>query len=83
MAEVKIRRRRGFTRVSAKNQVTIPAEALCEAGLKPGDELRVWADGGGRIVMTRPGDVIRRYAGALTGVYPKGYLKKLRSEWRY
>jgi len=37
---VKTARRRGYTRVSAKNQVTIPKDALVRAGLKVGDRLR-------------------------------------------
>jgi bifunctional DNA-binding transcriptional regulator/antitoxin component of YhaV-PrlF toxin-antitoxin module len=79
---VKSRRRRGRTRISAKNQATIPVAALRGAGLAPGDELRVEAAGAGRIVLTRVGETLARYAGRLTGVYPKGTLKKLRREWR-
>jgi bifunctional DNA-binding transcriptional regulator/antitoxin component of YhaV-PrlF toxin-antitoxin module len=74
-------RRRGVTRISSKNQVTLPIEALRKAGLRPGAELRVEADGAGRLVLTSENDPIRRYAGIFR--YPKGYLKKLRSEWRY
>jgi AbrB family looped-hinge helix DNA binding protein len=81
MATVKNQRRRGHTRISAKNQVTIPVEILKETGLKPGDELRVQADGTGRVTFTRTKDLVARHAGTLS--YPKGYLKKLRSEWRY
>jgi predicted nucleic acid-binding protein len=39
-ARVKPARRRGYTKVSAKNQVTIPQDALVRAGLKVGDRLR-------------------------------------------
>jgi AbrB family looped-hinge helix DNA binding protein len=74
-------RRRGVTRISTKNQVTLPVEALRKAGLRAGEELRVEADGSGRIVLIREDDPITRYAGIFH--YPKGYLKKLRSEWRY
>ena len=74
-------RRRGVTRISSKNQVTLPVEALRKAGLRPGAELRVEADGAGRLVLTSEDDPIRRLAGTIR--YPKGYLKKLRSEWRY
>jgi bifunctional DNA-binding transcriptional regulator/antitoxin component of YhaV-PrlF toxin-antitoxin module len=45
MGVVKNVRRRGRTRISAKNQATIPVAALKQAGLKPGDELRVEAAG--------------------------------------
>lgn len=85
MSLVKVRvtkRRRGTTRVSSKNQVTIPIAALREAGLRPGNEVDVKADGPGRIVLERSDDPLRRLAGMFTGHYPKGYLKKLRNEWR-
>ena len=82
MAIVKHARRPGRTRISAKNQATIPVAALRRAGLKAGDELRVEAAGAGRIVLTRVAETIAGYAGRLTGVYPKGSLQKLRREWR-
>jgi bifunctional DNA-binding transcriptional regulator/antitoxin component of YhaV-PrlF toxin-antitoxin module len=82
MHVVKVRRRRGWTRVSAKNQVTIPVDALRSAGLTAGDELRVEADGPGRLVLMREDDLIARYAGDLTGVYRPGGLERLRDEWR-
>jgi bifunctional DNA-binding transcriptional regulator/antitoxin component of YhaV-PrlF toxin-antitoxin module len=80
--KVKVMRQRGRTRLSAKNQATIPVEALRRAGLRPGDELLVEAAGAGRIVLARSEDLIARHAGALTGVYPRGYLRQLRREWR-
>jgi AbrB family looped-hinge helix DNA binding protein len=83
MRKVKNRRRPGRTRISAKNQVTIPVAALKEAGLEPGDELRVEADGAGRLVLVREDDLIAKYAGDMPGVYEQGYLEKLRREWRY
>lgn len=82
MKTVKTRRVRGQTRISAKNQATIPVAALRRAGLKSGDELRVEAAGPGRIVLVRATDAIARHAGRLTGVYPPGYLAGLRREWR-
>ena len=82
MAIVKRPRQRGQTRLSAKNQATIPVAALRRAGLKAGDELRVESAGAGRIVLTRVEETIATYAGRLTGVYPKGSLQKLRREWR-
>ena len=82
MSIVKRVRKRGRTRISAKNQTTIAVAALRRAGLKPGDELRVEAAGAGRIVLTRVEETLAGYAGRLTGVYPKGSLQKLRREWR-
>ncbi len=81
MSEVKNPRRRGYTRVSRKNQATIPADALRRAGLRAGDELHVEAAGPGRIVLVRADNMIERYAGCLPGVYPAGYLDELRGEW--
>lgn len=82
MAKVKVTRRRGRSRISAKNQATIPVTALRDAGLRAGDEVLVEAAGPGRIMLARATDPIARHAGSLTGMYPKGYLKKLRREWR-
>jgi bifunctional DNA-binding transcriptional regulator/antitoxin component of YhaV-PrlF toxin-antitoxin module len=82
MKAVKNRRARGRTRISAKNQATIPVDALRRAGLRPGDELSVEAAGRGRIVLARAEDPVTRHAGSLTGVYRPGYLKALRREWQ-
>ncbi len=88
MERVKRPRRRGFTCVSSKRQVTIPLQALEQTGLGPGDELKVEVDGAGRIILTRAYDraarlrAIEETAGSLTGVYEPGYLDRLRDEWR-
>lgn len=79
---VKQTRRPGRTRISAKNQATLPVDALRRAGLKPGDELIVEAAGPGRIVLARADDLVARHAGSLTGVYTRGSLRQLRREWR-
>jgi AbrB family looped-hinge helix DNA binding protein len=75
-------RHRGYTRISRKNQATIPIDALRQAGLKPGDELMVEAAGAGRIVLVRAVDLVERHAGKAAGVYPPNYLAELRGEWR-
>ena len=74
-------RRNGYTRLSVKNQATIPVQALRDAGLQPGDELRVTADGPGRLILEREDDPLERAFGSLHGVYPPGYLERLRAEW--
>lgn len=79
--EVKDHRRRGATRISSKHQITVPVDALRAAGLAPGDRLRVEADGRGRLVVTRVGDVVDRYAGSMPGVWQPGGLDALRDEW--
>ena len=79
--QVKRRRRRGYTRVSVKHQVTIPVEALTQAGLHAGDRLRAEARGPGEVALVRESDPLERFGGALTDVYPAGYLDQLRREW--
>jgi bifunctional DNA-binding transcriptional regulator/antitoxin component of YhaV-PrlF toxin-antitoxin module len=74
-------RRRGYTRVSAKHQVTLPVEALRGAGLHTGDTLRAEVRGPGEIVLLREADPMIEYAGVLTGVYAPGELDTLRDEW--
>lgn len=81
MKEVK-KRRRGFTRISAKHQATLPVQALKEAGLEPGDEVRVIAAGRGRLVLERDLNLVERHAGKLKNVYEPGELERLREEWR-
>ena len=80
-ARVKQTRRRGFTHVSPKHQVTIPAEALAKAGVNVGDPLKVEARASGEIVLMLERDPLEEFAGALTGLYPPGELEQLRSEW--
>lgn len=77
-SRVKNRRQRTASRISAKHQVTIPADAFEQAGLQVGDRLVAKADGPGRVVLERQLDVVAEYAGALTGVYEGGGLGSLR-----
>jgi bifunctional DNA-binding transcriptional regulator/antitoxin component of YhaV-PrlF toxin-antitoxin module len=77
----KVKRRRGFTRVSPRHQVTIPVEVLAIAGVQIGEPLRVEARANGEIVLTRAQDPLERYAGSLTGLYPLDELVQLRGEW--
>lgn len=81
MKEVR-KRRRGFTRISAKHQATIPVQALREAGLKAGDEVRVVVAGRGRLVLEHDRNVVERHVGSLRGVYARDELETLRDEWR-
>jgi len=75
------RRRKGFTRVSSKNQVTLPIDVLVTAGVRPGDSLMVEAKANGEIVLRREEDPLLRYLGVFDGMYPPGYLDDLRDEW--
>ncbi len=73
---------RGRTRISSKNQVTLPVGALAGAGLTAGDRLAVEVRGPGELVLRRVDDALDRFAGALTGTYRPGDLDELRDEWR-
>jgi bifunctional DNA-binding transcriptional regulator/antitoxin component of YhaV-PrlF toxin-antitoxin module len=81
-ARVKTARRRGYTKVSAKNQITIPQDALAKAGLKVGDRLRAEAGRPGELILVREEDPVDRFAGALTGAFGPDELDELRREWR-
>jgi bifunctional DNA-binding transcriptional regulator/antitoxin component of YhaV-PrlF toxin-antitoxin module len=68
--------------ISRKNQVTIPVDALREAGLSPGDDVRVRVVGPGRLELVRIEDLIAKFAGTVgDDVYPPGYREELRREW--
>jgi AbrB family looped-hinge helix DNA binding protein len=75
-------RRPSQTKVSSKHQVTIPAAAFHSAGLRPGDTLRVQAEGAGRLVLTRTEELLDRYSGALdSGGGLRAQVEGLRGEW--
>jgi AbrB family looped-hinge helix DNA binding protein len=68
--------------VSRKNQITIPADVMREAGLAPGDDVRVRSVGPGRIELVKSDELIREYAGSFDErVYPVGYLDEVRGGW--
>ncbi|HEV7804290.1 MAG TPA: AbrB/MazE/SpoVT family DNA-binding domain-containing protein [Solirubrobacteraceae bacterium] len=71
-----------MSKVSGKNQVTIPVSVLRDAGLAAGDDVVVRATGSGRIEVERADDLVARFAGSLpAGTYPAGHLDELRDEW--
>jgi bifunctional DNA-binding transcriptional regulator/antitoxin component of YhaV-PrlF toxin-antitoxin module len=76
-----VKRERGVTRVSSKHQVTLPVEALRQARLQPGDELRVTADGQGRLVLTAVQDPLEELIGSAPGLSTDTDLESLRNEW--
>ncbi len=87
----RVKRRRGFTRLSPKRQITLPVSVVERAGLAIGEELSVETDEQGRVIVARAagetvGDrrrrALDRAAGALPGVWPVGALDELRDEWR-
>lgn len=73
--------RPGRSRISSKNQVTLPVAVLRAAGLKPGDVVRIDALAPGELSIRRQPDVLATFAGSLRGLYPSGYLDELRREW--
>jgi AbrB family looped-hinge helix DNA binding protein len=71
-----------MSKISSKNQVTIPVEAMRTAGLHPGDEITVRPVGDGEIILAAKGSRVRRHAGIATGIYKHGELDRLREEWK-
>jgi AbrB family looped-hinge helix DNA binding protein len=74
---------KGMSVVSRKNQITIPAEVMRDAGLSPGDDVRVRSAGPGRIEMVKTDELVGEFAGMLDeSVYPAGYLDEVRAGWQ-
>ncbi len=67
-------------RISSKNQVTLPVDALEEAGLRSGDDVLVEVLDEGELRIRRDQGGFGRAFGALTGIYPAGYLERLDRE---
>lgn len=75
---------KGVPRISSKNQVTLPVDALRETGLKAGDDVVIEVELPDKIVVRRR--VVRDFEGAIgifDGLYPPDYLEKLRAGERY
>jgi bifunctional DNA-binding transcriptional regulator/antitoxin component of YhaV-PrlF toxin-antitoxin module len=69
------------SRISSRHQVTIPPDALRAAGLTVGERVVARADGPGRVVLEREGDILDEFAGSLTGVFDRDELQAVRDEW--
>jgi bifunctional DNA-binding transcriptional regulator/antitoxin component of YhaV-PrlF toxin-antitoxin module len=69
-------------RISTKHQVTLPVETLEAAGLRPGDEVVIEAEGVDRIVVHRAAPDLASALGVFDGLYEPGHLERLRSEER-
>ncbi|MCL4289894.1 MAG: AbrB/MazE/SpoVT family DNA-binding domain-containing protein [Thermoleophilia bacterium] len=69
-----------MSKISTKNQVTIPVAVLEEAGLHAGDQVVVEAVEDGEVRIRRGAASFEDAFGALTGTYPAGYLEQLDRE---
>jgi len=82
----KSRRGRATTsRISSKNQITIPVEVLREMSLKPGDRVQFHLDKSNRLVVT-PIDsewlkTLDEVLGSMSGMWDGFDLRKEREEW--
>jgi bifunctional DNA-binding transcriptional regulator/antitoxin component of YhaV-PrlF toxin-antitoxin module len=70
---------KAMPKISSKNQVTLPVEALAAAGLKAGDEVMIAADGPDAIVVRRKPRFEEGF-GVFHGLYPPGHLRQMREE---
>ncbi len=70
-----------MTRVSSKNQITLPVGVLRATGLRSGDEVDVRPQGAGAIIVAMRGGRIRAHAGIADGIYRDNELNELRGEW--
>ncbi len=66
-------------RISTKHQVTLPVESLDRAGLRPGDEVAIKAEGRDRIVVQRASSDPAGAVGIFDGLYGPEYLAQLRA----
>jgi bifunctional DNA-binding transcriptional regulator/antitoxin component of YhaV-PrlF toxin-antitoxin module len=71
---------KGRTRISSKNQVTLPVAVLEAAGLHAGDEVVVRPKGPGTIEIGTAGDVLDDVR-LPPGTWPRGAARQLRREW--
>jgi bifunctional DNA-binding transcriptional regulator/antitoxin component of YhaV-PrlF toxin-antitoxin module len=72
---------RRTSRLSSKNQLTLPVAIMRSAGVSPGDSFQIQVEGPGAISIHLANKAVDEVAGSLTGVYPKDALEKLRAEW--
>ena len=77
----KVKRRSGVTRVSRKNQVTLPVAALAKAHVRAGDELRVTVEARGKILLEQDEDPLDKFVGTVPGLSAATDLAALRKEW--
>ena len=69
------------TKVSRKNQITLPVAALAAAHVKPGDILRVEVEADGVFRLIREEDPLEALIGSAPGLSADTNLEELRNEW--
>ena len=80
------RGRASTSRISSKNQVTIPVEILRAVNLKSGDTVKFMSDGEGRMILVRHDEpkwksTLRELIGSEPGFSERFDYKKEREEW--
>ena len=78
------RTRKGRTRssrVSSKNQVTIPVEILRQAGIAPNELVNFKFNKSGEIVISKEGSALESLFGALSGTYVDFDLRIAHPHW--
>lgn len=77
----------GQATINDEGDITLPDGALRDVDWKQGDQIRVTVVDGDQILLTkRPDDVVERFAGALTHLYPepgdiRRFLDEERASW--
>lgn len=69
-------------KISSKHQVTLPVQSLERAGLGPGDEVTIEAQGPDLIVLRRASTAFDDALGVFDGLYEPGHLDGLRARER-
>ncbi len=85
-AKVTRRGRSSTSRISSKNQVTIPVEILRAVNLKSGDTVKFFAEREGQIVVTKDEDpewkiALRELIGSEPGLSERCNYKEEREKW--
>lgn len=68
------------TRLSAKNQITLPVDIIRKAGFKVGDTINCTVTKDGKIELSPPENPIMRLIGAGNGIFDDFDLEKERAE---
>lgn len=69
------------TRLSAKNQITLPVDILRKAGFTVGDTINCTINKEGRIELSPPENPMLELAGIATGLYAGYDLRADRDAW--